>query len=131
MTERKLIYSAWKTPDGTILHSKHRHDYVTHFDSKSKEVYALDGGIDYQRRTINKVPPVDLSVYSDASHEKKREVFVWGSRGLDGQQPLVYNALKDLETSHVESIIETQTHLPEHVMQMFEDEIEYRKVRKI
>lgn len=126
MTEPELIYSAWKTPDGTILHSKHRHDYVEHFDSKSKEVYALDGGCEYVRCTINKVPPVNLSVYSNAPHEEKRKVFFWGSRGADGVQPLVYNALMNLETSHIKAIIKTQTHLPEHIMQMFEDELQFR-----
>lgn len=131
MQGRKLIYSAWKTPDGTLLHSKHRHDYVTHFDSKSKEVYALDGGIDYQKCTINKVPPVDLSVYSDDSHEKKREVFVWGTYGKNGDKKLGWVALQHLTTDHIGAILLTQDHLEEHIQDMFRDELRYRKENNV
>ena len=40
---RELVYNAIQTPDGTILRSRHRHDYVTHKDANGK-TYMLDGG---------------------------------------------------------------------------------------
>ncbi len=128
MTERQLIYSAWKTPDGTLLHSRHRHDYCAHFDSVSKEWYILDGGSDYQRCSINTVPPEDLTLYADDPHEKIREVFVWKSYGKNFSQPEgVYTLLKDLADDHIIAICETQTHLPEHILEMFRNEQLFRK----
>ena len=128
MTERQLIYSAWKTPDGTLLHSRHRHDYCEHFDAVSKEWYILDGGADYQRCSINTVPPEDLTLYADDPHEKIREVFIWKSYGKNFSQPEgVYTLLKDLTDDHIIAICETQTHLPEHILEMFRNEQLFRK----
>jgi len=33
----KILSSKMKPPDGTILESKHRHDYVTHMDANRNE----------------------------------------------------------------------------------------------
>lgn len=128
MLESKLIYSAWRTPDGTILHSRHRHDYQEHFDEVSKEWYILDGGLDYQRCSINEVPAEDLTLYSDDPHDKIREVFIWKSYGKNFSQPEgVYTLLKDLTDEHLAAILETQTHLPEYILEMFKNEIQFRE----
>ena len=128
MQGRQIIYSAWKTPDGTLLHSRHRHDYCEHFDSVSKEWYILDGGTDYIRCSINTVPPEDLTLYADDPHEKIREVFVWKYYGKNFSQPEgVYTLLKDLSCEHIEAILETQTHLPEYILDMFRNEQLFRK----
>ena len=127
MKERQLIYSAWKTPDGTILHSRHRHDYQEHFDAVSKEWYILDGGNDYIRCSVNQVPAEDLTLYSDDPHEKIREVFIWKSYGKNFSQPEgVYTLLKDLTDDHIIAICETQTHLPGYILEMFKNEIQFR-----
>lgn len=44
----KLIRNRLQTPDGKILESVHRHDYVSHRDDNGK-LYFLDGGLDYAR----------------------------------------------------------------------------------
>ena len=127
MKERQLIYSAWKTPDGTILHSRHRHDYQEHFDEISKEWYILDGGNEYIRCSVNQVPAEDLTLYSDDPHEKIREVFIWKSYGKNFSQPEgVYTLLKDLSDEHLIAICETQTHLPGYILEMFKNEIQFR-----
>ena len=127
MKERQLIYSAWKTPDGTILHSRHRHDYQEHFDEISKEWYILDGGNEYIRCSVNQVPAEDLTLYSDDPHEKIREVFIWKSYGKNFSQPEgVYTLLKDLTDEHLVAILETQTHLPGYILEMFKNEIQFR-----
>jgi len=102
--EKRLIYNAIKTPDGTILVSYNRHDFKTHLDV-NKEEYMIDGGLDYIRTSINKQPAEDLSVYSDAPFEKIREVLHRGGRGVDGNEPLKYVPLKDIDDDWLEAII--------------------------
>ena len=104
---KKLIYSALKTPDGTILESKHRHDYVEHTDKNGK-YYMLDGGTDYIRCS----DPGDaefIQVYDDDPIEKVREYFRWGVN-YDKDQNLLpeteWRKLKDLATDHLEVLID-------------------------
>ena len=43
-----IIYNAIRTPDGTVIESKHRWDYQAHTDANG-QLYAVDGGNDYLR----------------------------------------------------------------------------------
>ena len=127
MLDRKLIANRIRTPDGTILESMHRHDYVTYVDKNGKE-YMVDGGLEYLRRNrVADAPAEELSVYSDAPHSEIREVFCWGTRGKDGRQRLKYVPLKDLTTDHVVAILETQTHISDYIRKIFSDELDFRK----
>ena len=122
----KLLANRIKTPDGTILESLHRHDYKTYIDKNGLE-YMVDGGLEYLRRNVqDSAPATEMSVYNTDPHETIREAFKWGTRGIDGKQPLTYIALKDLATDHIEAILETQTHITEEIRQVFIDELEYR-----
>ncbi len=71
--DRKVVVSRMRTPDGTILVSKHVHDFVTHKDTKTGEVYILDGGKDYRRESMNSIPGENVSIYSDDPFEVIRE----------------------------------------------------------
>ena len=120
----RIVVNRIRTPDGTILESKHRHDYVTYVDKNGKE-YMVDGGTDYLRRNVYEdAPYTELSVYSDAPHSVIREVFKWGTRGKDGKQPLKFVILKDMTTDHIEAILETQN-LPGHMRKIFLDELDF------
>lgn len=117
-----------QTPDGTVLESTHIHDYKTHEDEVSGEVYMTDGLGPYVRRTVNIVPYVDLSVTSESSHEEIREVFTWGTYGKDGKQPRSEVKLKDMSTEHIEAVLLTQKHIfNTYVEDLFINEFEYRK----
>ena len=117
-----------QTPDGTVIESTHIHDYKTHKDEVSGEVYMTDGLGAYVRRTVNIVPYVDLSVTSESSHEEIREVFTWGTYGKDGKQPRTEVKLKDMQTEHIEAILLTQKHIfGTYVEDLFINELEYRK----
>ena len=122
--EPKIVANRIRTPDGTILESMHRHDYVTYTDANGKE-YMVDGGLDYLRRIVHDdAPAEELSVYSDAPHSVIREVFKWGTRGKDGKQPLKFVVLKDMTTDHIEAILETQN-LPGYMRKIFLDELDF------
>ena len=126
MSKERIVSNRIRTPDGTILESMHRHDYVTYTDANGKE-YMVDGGLDYLRRNVHDDAPYEeLSVYDDAPYALIREVFKWGTRGKDGKQPLMYVPLKDLTTEHIEAILETQTHIQEHIRKIFLDELSFR-----
>ena len=101
---RKLIKNSIRTPDGTILHSKHIHDYIYHKD-KNGEIYMNDGGTSYIRRSINNEPYEDLSVYSDDPFEIVRNSVVWGTYGKNGNEPLKYKTISELSSSHINNIL--------------------------
>jgi hypothetical protein len=126
MNEAKLIANRWKTPDGTILHSMHQHDYVYHRDTNGK-TYAVDGGNDYVRLIGNASELVDMCVYSDSPHAEICEVFFWTSYGIDGQSAPMKRPLKDLDTDHIQAIMSTQRKA-EYIMKIFADELEFRSI---
>jgi hypothetical protein len=130
MGEARIVSNRIRTPDGTVLESRHRHDYVTYVDANGKE-YMVDGGLDYLRRNVHDDAPYEeLSVYDDAPYALVREVFKWGTRGKDGKQPLTYVPLKDLTNEHIEAILDTQTHISERIRKLFIGELTFRGVKR-
>ena len=122
----KYVSNRIRTPDGTILESMNRHDYVTYIDANGKE-YMVDGGLDYLRRNIHDDAPYEeLSLVSTDEHSVIREVFKWGTYGIDGKQKLKYVILKDMSWDHIEAILETQVHVRDHIRQLFMNELDYR-----
>ena len=88
--ERTIIINQIRTPDGTVIKSMHRHDYVTHVD-KNGHQYMVDGGSEYLRRNVvEEAPYEELTIYSDAPFEVISENFHRGGRGKDGTQPLTW-----------------------------------------
>ena len=100
----KLIYSAIVTPDGTLLVSRHRHDYKQHKD-KNGETYFLDGGTDYIRTSVNKEEAKSIHIFDNDPHEIIREYLERGGRGKGGKQELKYVLLKDIDDDWLEAII--------------------------
>lgn len=126
--EKQLLHSSIRTPDGTILTSRHRHDYVTHLD-KNGETYILDGGIDYIRASINVEKAEDLSLYSDDAHEKLREVVSRGGRGKNGDEELKYVLLKDIDDEWLQAIIEyEELNRPNNkYLPVYREEVKFRE----
>lgn len=120
----KLLCNAIRTPDGTILESTHRHDYKTYTDANGKE-YMIDGGLDYVRCSVHEDQEW-AGVYDDDDFAEIRLRFKWGTRGKNGDQPLKWKPLYMLENDHIRAIVETQTHLPEHIRKQFNEELKWR-----
>jgi hypothetical protein len=127
---RHIVTNQIRTPDGNLLTSINRHDYKTYTDANGEE-YMVDGGCDYLRRNSNVIPAEELAVYSDDAHVRIRKGFYWGTYGKLGDSPFTYVSLRDLETAHIEAILNTQEQLPAWRRDIFIDELEYREENNI
>ena len=125
----QLVSNKIMTPDGTIIQSFHRHDYVVHLDRNGHK-YMVDGGLEYLRRNIHEdAPYTELSLCCDDNFDDIRREFHWGTRGKDGRQPLKWKPLCDLDTTHIEAILETQTQIKPWLRDLFEKELKLRNVK--
>ena len=101
--ERKLLLNRWKTPDGTILTSYHRHDFVSHLDANG-DTYFVDGGSDYIRLSVNAIPMEDMCVYTDSDYELIRSTICRGT--FDETGLMIWIPLKDMTDEHLRNCIE-------------------------
>ena len=124
-----ILSNRMRTPDGTILESLNRHHYVTHLDANGKE-YMLDGGLDYVRSSANGDEKF-LTVEYDDPHEVIRDAVKWGTYGKNGDEPMKYVAIADLDPYHLRAILDTQkkTMRPD-LYNVMQDEVEYRDALK-
>ena len=103
-----ILVNKIQTPDGTILESKHRHDYVSHTDANG-EYYMVDGGKDYLKRSINIIPAIDLTIEDDGSHELRRQYLTWGSnydKDMNRLPKTIYNPIMNMTSDHITAILE-------------------------
>ena len=121
---RKLIKNSIRTPDGTVLTSRHRHDFKSHKD-KNNEIYVCDGGLSYLKRSVNKETYEDLSLYSTDSFEILRENITWGTFGKNGDEELHYKSISNMSSNHIKSIL-SQYKLADYLKELFEKEMAYR-----
>lgn len=125
----QIIANRIKCPDGTILHSKHRHDYVSHIQEDGR-TYATDGGNDYVRRSAPDREFENLTITTDSSIEDIHEFFVWGrNMDADGNRlpETEYVLLKDITDGHLEALVEcTKNGYPPYINEIMIREKEYR-----
>jgi len=106
MNPDQLVLNRIRTPDGTILTSKSRHDYQIHIDDNGLE-YMVDGGLDYLRRNVHKDAPYEeLSVTLGDGFNKVREALEWGSFGKEGQHDLIYKPVCQMSNAHIDAILD-------------------------
>lgn len=123
----KLLVNKIITPDGTVLESRSVHDYVAHTDANGEE-YMVDGGLEYIRRNINKIPAKDCTCTIDDPISRIRKHLSWGSYGKKGDEPLHYILLCDMETPHIKDVLcQCETYLSDRMKRIFHDELEYRR----
>ena len=127
----QILRNALRTPDGTVLESKHRHDFVMHRDMVTEDDVGIDGGHDYLRRIGSLAFCVDLSVTTKDDFELVRAAFTWGTYGKDGKQSRTEIKLKDMTTEHIQAILKTQQHIKGGVVeQLFKQELLYRSFQQ-
>lgn len=123
--DKRIILNSIQTPDGTVLISRHVHDYQTHLD-KNGYTYGVDGGNEYLKRIMptlevlpwyvrlwNKITGkkednrnyIDLSIMSDAPFEEIRTVYCRGGRGINGDEPLTWVPLCEMNDEWLKACI--------------------------
>lgn len=125
-----ILYNAIQCPDGTIIESTYRHDWVQHIQEDGRE-YFVDGGLDYQRIGCSDKKFINLLVTTESEHAKIREVFKWTSNYDANMNPIapVKRKLKDLTDDHVKAlVIWTEEGYPEYVHKIMKDELEWRRL---
>lgn len=122
----KLVKNCIETPDGTILYSRHKHDHQIHLDENGK-TYFTDGGLDYVRCSAHG-DEIHHCVWDDDSFDKVREAVEWGTYGPDRDQPLQYIKLCDMETKHIEAILEKVPGVVPQYQRAMRLELEYRGI---
>ena len=121
----QILSNRMLTPDGTILESLHRHDYVTHLDANGKE-YMLDGGLDYVHSSANGDEQY-LTAHHDDPHEVIRLLVKWGTFGKSGDEPYKQIKIADMSTEHLQACLETQKKtMHPSIYSVMQDEMEYR-----
>ena len=131
--EKQILCNRIQTPDGTILTSHHRHDYVSYIDKNGHE-YVTDGGCQYIRRNIvQEAPYKDLTVYDDAPFEEIRKVLYRGGTGKDGTKGWKYVALDQMSDNWLKNVITFEEKLrPDNkYLKYYRKEVEYRKDNNI
>ena len=131
---RQLVLNRIQTPDGTILTSYYRHDYVSYVDKNGLE-YMVDGGLDYLRRNVHENAPYkELSVYDDNPWEIVRQSFHRGGRGKNGDQPLKWVPMSEMSNGWLENSIQYNLERgidDSFASSLYRKELEYRKNHNI
>ena len=122
----RILRNALQTPDGTVLESKTRHDYKEYEDANGW-TYMVDGGLDYVRRSVNKhEPAIDLTLTEAEPHFFLRDYVTWGTYGKEGDEPLSYKTIADMETEHLQAVLDTQWGMYPQIRDLMKAELEYR-----
>jgi len=130
---QQIVHNAIQTPDGTIIESRHRHDYVEYIDANGNE-YMVDGGTDYLRRGYTVADYTEMSLYEDDDIEVIRKVVTRGGRGKDGKQPLTFTPICEMNDAWLQAAIDYNTDygMGNSVMnRIYAREQEYRKQNNI
>lgn len=122
-----IICNRIRTPDGTIIESKNRHDYASHKDANG-HTYSVDGGKDYLKRsyTQDAPPATEMSVYSDDEHSVIREAMSWGTYGKEGKDPFHYVTLVDMTSEHILGCLKNVPNMNPSYRDSFKKELEFR-----
>lgn len=126
---KTLIRNAIRTPDGTVLESRSRHDYRTHVDANGK-TYMIDGGLDYIHCSAHE-DQVFVGAYLEDGHEVVREALTWGTYGKNGDEPYRQVKLSEMSNAHIQACLDTQHHMYRQIRSAMETELEYREQHSI
>ena len=110
--------------------STNRWDYVSFKVSETEELF-IDGGRDYRRSNFTHHPNVvEWSLNEDSTWEECKEKVLWGTYGINGDEPKTWVPLSKCTTEHLQAILDTQKHLSRSLIELIEDILKDRIVYK-
>lgn len=126
----KLIQNAVRCLScNAILKSLSVHDYQQ-CDCQNKTM--IDGGLDYIRYGGLEMNNLELlTLYDNSEDNEMVSNLLWGTYGIDGNQPLKYVKLKDCETSHLKNILTNCRNIPDYVRNVINIILEKRRLNLI
>lgn len=135
--EKKVIASRIQTPDGTIIWSRHVHDYIEYQDTITGEIYMLDGGTDYMKTSVNQVPAKNVSIYNTAKWKTLRDFIIRNTMLLDeNKKPTFKTGFVRLSNMSDEHLVDLKEYLSERgirkeMVDYIKKEQKYRKANGI
>ena len=118
----ELVRNSIITPDGTVLISKTKNDYVSHLD-KNGNSYAIDGGLHFFKIFATKDDYTPNYIYIKDNIKIVREVLSWGTYGKNGDEPYKEVLLKDMTLEHIKAILKTQKQISINFKKCLEAEL--------
>ena len=70
---------------------------------------------------------IDRYYSSEDSFEKVRHVCSWGTYGINGDQPLQYKAIAEMDTDHIEAVLQTVKHIRPMIKTVMQNELKFRQ----
>jgi len=125
----RIIQNAAKDiTSNTYYQSTHVHHYVSIVCDG--ENYFIDGGQEYLRRNfINNDKLVDWSLYEGDSYDLIKARLLWGTYGINGDQPKKWIPLSECTTDHLKAILRTQTTISNNTRLLIEDILNDRGIK--
>lgn len=124
-----LVLNAIRTPDGTVLESRNRHDYREYTDANGK-TYMIDGGLDYVRCSAHEDQEW-VGCYLEDGHANVREALTWGTFGKNGDEPYRQVKLSEMSNAHIQACLDTQPRMYKQFRTAMENELAYREEQNI
>jgi hypothetical protein len=121
---KQLVYNAVKCLEcGETVVSYHRHDYKT---CECPNSAMVDGGTAYARYGANNMYKIEkISIYDDDDFEIVRKYATRGSRGSNGDQPLSWIAICDMDDDYLQAVLDYGD--ADWHINIIRKEIEYRR----
>ena len=126
--EKQLVANIWETPDGTILWSRFRHDYVHYVDANGEE-YSVDGGNDYCISLVNQEKMKSLCVYNTDPWNLQRQYILRGTFNRQGDR--IWVPMSRLSNKHLENIVKDDKEYYGRKSTVWSRELNYRKKNRI
>lgn len=124
-----LVLNAIRTPDGTVLESRNRHDYREYTDANGK-TYMIDGGLGYVRCSAHEDQEW-VGCYLEDGHAKVREALAWGTFGKNGDEPYRQVKLSKMSNAHIQACLDTQPRMYKQFRTAMKNELAYREKQNI